>query len=91
MDRLKELYPGVPILGLTATATIDMRYDLARRLNLDKKFYIFQSSFNRKNHFINVIDLMKLGIQRRKNDNDLHRQSYTPRYINLIVNEIKRC
>lgn len=45
---LKERYPGVPMVALTATATPDVREDIARQLNLaDPAIYV--GSFNREN------------------------------------------
>jgi bloom syndrome protein len=55
LNDLKEKYPSVPILGLTATATIQVRGDIARRLGLDRNFLIFQSSFNRPNILMRVL------------------------------------
>jgi ATP-dependent DNA helicase RecQ len=45
---LKERFPGVPMVALTATATPDVREDIARQLNLvDPSVYV--GSFNREN------------------------------------------
>ena len=45
---LKERFPGVPMVALTATATPDVRDDIARQLNLsDPSVYV--GSFNREN------------------------------------------
>ncbi|MDN7013682.1 ATP-dependent DNA helicase RecQ [Methanoculleus sp. FWC-SCC3] len=45
---LKERFPGVPMVALTATATPDVREDIARQLNLaDPSIYV--GSFNREN------------------------------------------
>ena len=57
MNKLRENYPLVPILGLTATATIEVRKDLAEKLKLQKDFHIFQGSFNRPNHMLNIVRL----------------------------------
>jgi len=54
LDRLKAKYPNVPILGLTATATVNVRKQLAIRLGLQKNFLIFQGSFNRPNLIMQV-------------------------------------
>lgn len=45
---LKKRYPNVPILGLTATATIKVKDDLTLRLGM-RETVCFQSSFNRPN------------------------------------------
>ena len=45
---LKERFPGVPMVALTATATPDVRDDIIRQLNLaDPSVYV--GSFNREN------------------------------------------
>lgn len=46
---LKKRYQRVPLLGLTATATIKVKDDIANRLGITKKVIFFQSSFNRPN------------------------------------------
>ncbi|WP_332449401.1 RecQ family ATP-dependent DNA helicase [Methanoculleus sp.] len=45
---LKDRFPGVPIIGLTATATPDVRDDIARQLNLTNPS-VYVGSFNREN------------------------------------------
>lgn len=45
---LKERFPGVPMVALTATATPDVRDDIARQLNLSKPS-VYVGSFNREN------------------------------------------
>ena len=51
---LKERFPGVPMVALTATATPDVRDDIARQLNLtDPSVYV--GSFNRKNLSYTVV------------------------------------
>ena len=54
LSSLKEKYPKVPILGLTATATLQVRGDVAKRLGFESNFLIFQSSFNRPNITIKI-------------------------------------
>lgn len=49
LDILKRRYPTVPLLGLTATATVKVKDDMAKRLGIQKQVYYFQSSFNRAN------------------------------------------
>lgn len=48
LKTLRNTFPGVPIIALTATATEKVRDDIANMLNLDKP-QIFISSFNRAN------------------------------------------
>ena len=48
LDMLKKRYPNVPILGLTATATIKVKDDIMARLGMIDTV-CFQSSFNRPN------------------------------------------
>lgn len=45
---LKERFPGVPMVALTATATPDVRDDIARQLNLSNPS-VYVGSFDRKN------------------------------------------
>jgi ATP-dependent DNA helicase RecQ len=55
LSELKKLFPTVPVIALTATATARVREDIIRQLNLQKaKLYI--SSFNRENLNLSVID-----------------------------------
>ena len=51
LSCLKEWLPNVPIMALTATATVQVREDIAESLNLGE-YYEFVSSFNRENLFI---------------------------------------
>ena len=54
LRRLKQDYPNVPILGLTATATIKVKNDIAARLGIERRVIYFQSSFNRPNLFYEI-------------------------------------
>jgi len=55
---LREKFPGIPILALTATATNKVRIDVIKQLGMKKCLY-FQSSFNRKNLIYFVREKMK--------------------------------
>ena len=44
----------MPILGLTATATVKVKEDIVQRLGIEKTCAIFQSSFNRPNLFYEI-------------------------------------
>ncbi|MDK2916025.1 MAG: ATP-dependent helicase RecQ [Euryarchaeota archaeon] len=48
LSVLKERFPGVPMVALTATATPDVRDDIARQLNLSSPS-VYVGSFNREN------------------------------------------
>ena len=48
LSCLKLNFPGVPLLGLTATATEQVKLDIAKILKMEDVKY-FQSSFNRPN------------------------------------------
>jgi ATP-dependent DNA helicase RecQ len=48
LSKLRENFPNIPIIALTATATQKVRDDIVKQLNLPKP-HIFTSSFNREN------------------------------------------
>lgn len=56
LDRLKKNFARVPILGLTATATVEARKFIANKLALSHKFAVFQCSFNRPNLMLMIED-----------------------------------
>ncbi len=56
LDFLKDKYPKVPLLCLTATATIKVKDDIVKRLKIDKDYAFFQSSFNRPNLIYEIRD-----------------------------------
>ena len=58
LSILKESFPDIPILGLTATATHEVKMDIIRLLKL-KNALCFQSSFNRPNLFYQIKTLKK--------------------------------
>ncbi len=73
--RIKQRYPQVPIVALTATATERVRNDIVHQLRLkDPKIYI--SSFNRQNLYYEVVpkqkkaDIQLLEIVRRYQGKD---------------------
>lgn len=51
---LKRQFPGVPILGLTATATTKVVDDVKKILGLQEDCVLFKASFNRPNLFYEV-------------------------------------
>ena len=51
---LKRQFPGVPILGLTATATTKVVDDVKKILGLQQDCVLFKASFNRPNLFYEV-------------------------------------
>lgn len=56
--QLKQRYPQIPIIALTATATERVRNDIAQQLRLvDPEIYV--SSFNRKNLYYEVVQKTK--------------------------------
>ena len=56
LDFLKDKYPKVPLLCLTATATIKVKDDITKRLKIDRDYAFFQSSFNRPNLIYEIRD-----------------------------------
>ncbi len=73
LRRLKDIFPGVPIVALTATATEKVREDILSQLNF-QNHKTFISSFNRENLFFRVVEkrnafpkLLKL-LENRKKD-----------------------
>ena len=56
LKSLREIFPNVPIIALTATATKKVRKDILKQLSLQNP-QIFVSSFNRKN--LNLIVMEK--------------------------------
>ncbi|MFA6421938.1 MAG: DNA helicase RecQ [Candidatus Buchananbacteria bacterium] len=55
LSMLKKIFPSVPLIALTATATAKVREDIINQLNL-KKAPIFISSFNRENLNLSIIE-----------------------------------
>ena len=51
---LKRQFPGVPILGLTATATVKVVEDVKKILGLEDQCILFKASFNRANLYYEV-------------------------------------
>ena len=56
LKMLKQKYSKVPILGLTATATVKVKDDIADRLGIAHDVIYFQSSFNRTNLLYEIRD-----------------------------------
>jgi ATP-dependent DNA helicase RecQ len=54
LGSLKELFPSIPIVALTATADAQTKEDIVEKLNI-KNAYKHISSFNRANIFYNVL------------------------------------
>jgi ATP-dependent DNA helicase RecQ len=55
LSLLKSLFPNVPLVALTATATQKVREDIVNQLQLGKA-RVFISSFNRENLNISIIE-----------------------------------
>ena len=58
---LKRQFPGVPILGLTATATSKVVDDVKKILGLQQNCVFFKASFNRPNLFYEVEIILLLS------------------------------
>lgn len=55
LSAIRNQFPGIPIIALTATATPKVRTDIITQLNLNKA-KTFQASFNRPNLHLLVFD-----------------------------------
>ncbi|MBT4277934.1 DNA helicase RecQ [Candidatus Falkowbacteria bacterium] len=55
LSSLKKLFPGIPLIALTATATKKVRNDILNQLKIERS-RTFISSFNRENLNISVIE-----------------------------------
>ena len=55
---IKNLFPNIPLIALTATATLKVRRDILEHLNIPHA-RVFVSSFNRENLHIRVIEKKK--------------------------------
>ncbi|MCZ2344089.1 MAG: DNA helicase RecQ [Bacteroidales bacterium] len=65
LGRLKELFPGANVHAYTATATPQVREDIARQLNLDNpEFHV--GNFDRPNLTYRIIPRTDLGSQVRE-------------------------
>ena len=53
INRLRKQLPDIPVIALTATATPQVKKDIAHALEL-KNYRLFQTSFERRNISINV-------------------------------------
>ena len=62
---MKRQFPGVPILGLTATATNNVVQDVKKILNIPNCLQ-FRASFNRDNLYYEVATLWKFEDSRNK-------------------------
>lgn len=58
LGQLKRLFPGVPIMGLTATADLTTRADIQQQLNLHHPL-VFKGSFDRPNIRYNLLTKYK--------------------------------
>jgi len=54
LSRIRQLYPDIPVIGLTATATERVREDISQQLEL-KQPYIHVASFDRTNLYYEVV------------------------------------
>jgi len=54
INQLRKIFPMVPCMALTATATLTVRDDIIKQLEM-KDPVIFQSSFDRTNLYISVV------------------------------------
>ncbi len=64
LGRLKQLFPGVPVMALTATADKATRDDICQRLNIAP--YVLLSSFDRPNIRYTVAEKLNAANQLRQ-------------------------
>ena len=69
LSELKQNFPEVPILALTATATESVRIDIIKQLKMSNDTLYFKSSFNRPNLFYEI----KPKLTKKKILNDLEK------------------
>jgi len=55
LSSLKDIFPSIPLIALTATATAKVREDIVSQLQLQKA-RVFVSGFNRENLHIGVLE-----------------------------------
>lgn len=55
LKKLRNTFPNVPMLALTATATEEVRIDIIKQLGMSRETQYFQSSFNRPNLVYEVL------------------------------------
>ncbi len=54
LSQLKKIFPSVPLIALTATATLKVKDDIIKQLDI-KKAKTFSSSFDRDNLMVSVV------------------------------------
>lgn len=54
LGNLKKMFPSLPLLALTATATEAVKNDVINLLQMNEKTLFFKSSFNRPNLFYEI-------------------------------------
>ena len=53
----REYFPNVPVLALTASATLEVQKDICEKLNFGKSHHVFQQSFERANLSYSAFEL----------------------------------
>ncbi|MEP6627796.1 MAG: ATP-dependent DNA helicase RecQ [Ginsengibacter sp.] len=54
---IREYFPNVPVLALTASATLEVQKDICEKLNFGKSHHVFQQSFERANLSYSAFEL----------------------------------
>jgi len=57
ISAIREYYPNVPVLALTASATLEVQKDVCEKLNFKKGYQSFHQSFERPNLSYSVFEL----------------------------------
>lgn len=59
MGTLKTMFPEIPLLGVTATATTKVIVDVQKMLNLQQPI-VFKAEFNRPNLYYHVSSIVMI-------------------------------
>lgn len=67
----REMFPDIPILGVTATATMNVCQDITKMLGMNDPI-IVRASFDRPNLMLRVLEIPKYGVGKKAKCIDKH-------------------